>query len=107
MITGFFPGRIRLRAPVFKDTAITDRALSILKAPALSSIIKEIEHNPVTGSVLIKYHPTKVPIAKLTPLLPFFKKLGKEAEAYSEKNKTVILAMLDELEGYVKNWETV
>ena len=76
MITGFFPGRIRLRAPVFKDTAITQRALSILKAPALSSIIKEIEHNPVTGSVLIKYHPTKVPIAKLTPLLPFFKKLG-------------------------------
>jgi len=37
--------------------------------------------------VLIKYHPTKVPIAKLTSLLPFFKKLEKEAEAYSEKNK--------------------
>ena len=106
MITGFFPGRIRLRAPVFKDTTITERALSILKAPALSSIIKNIEHNPVTGSVLITYHPTKVPIAKLRPLLPFFKKLEKEAEAYSEKNKAVILAMLDELEGYVKNWET-
>ena len=106
MITGFFPGRIRLRAPVFKDTTITERALSILKAPTLSSIIKEIEHNPVTGSVLITYHPTKVPIAKLRPLLPFFKKLGKEAETYSEKNKAVILAMLDELEGYVKNWET-
>ena len=77
MITGFFPGRIRLRAPVFKDTAITERALSILKAPALSSLINEIEHN-----------------------------LEKEAEAYSEKNKAIILAMLDELEGYVKNWET-
>lgn len=107
MITGFFPGRIRLRAPVFKDTAITERALSILKAPALSSIVKDIEHNSVTGSVLITYHPAKVPMKKLTPLLPFFKKLGKEAEAYSEKNKTVILAMLDKLEGYVKNWETV
>ena len=106
MITGFFPGRIRLRAPVFKDTTITERALSILKTPALSPIIKNIEHNPVTGSVLITYHPTKVPIAKLRPLLPFFKKLEKEAEAYSEKNKAVILAMLDELEGYVKNWET-
>ena len=56
--------------------------------------------------MLIKYHPTKVPIAKLTSLLPFFKKLEKEAEAYSEKNKAVILALLDELEGYVKNWET-
>ena len=46
-------------------------------------------------------------MAKLTSLLPFFKKLEKEAESYSEKNKPVILAMLDELEGYVKNWETV
>ena len=106
MITGFFPGRIRLRAPVFKDTAITERALSILQAPALSSIVKAIDHNPVTGSVLITYNPTKVPMAKLTPLLPFFIKLGKEAETYSEKNKADILAMLDELEGYVKNWET-
>lgn len=106
MITGFFPGRIRLRAPVFKDSGITERALSILKAPPLSSIIKDIEHNPVTGSVLIKYHPTKVPIAKLTSLLPFFKKLEKEAKNYSEKNRAAILAMLDELEGYVKTWET-
>ena len=106
MITGFFPGRIRLRAPVFKDTTVTERALSILRQPPLSSIIKDIEHNPVTGSVLIKYHPTKVPMAKLTSLLPFFKKLEKEAEMYSEKNKAIILAMLDELEGYVKNWET-
>ena len=88
MITGFFPGRIRLRAPVFKDTAITERALSILKAPALSSIIKEIEHNPVTGSVLITYHPTKVPIAKLRPLLPFFKKLEKEAHVYKLSGRT-------------------
>jgi len=104
MITGFFPGQIRLRAPVFKDSGITERALSILKAPALSSIVKDIEHNPVTGSVLIKYHPTKVPIAKLSPLLPFFKKLEKEAKNYSDKNKVVILAMLDELEEYLKAW---
>jgi hypothetical protein len=107
MITGFFPGRIRLRAPVFKDNAITERALSILKDPALSSIIKDIEYNSVTGSVLLKYHPTKVPIAKLRPLFPFFQKLEKEAEIYSEKNKPVILAMLDELEGYIKNWEII
>jgi len=106
MITGFFPGRIRLRAPVFKDSGITERALSLLKAPALSSVIKDIQHNPVTGSVLITYHPTKVPIAKLSSLLPFFKKLEKEAENYSKKNRVVILAMLDELEGYVKDWET-
>ena len=107
MITGFFPGRIRLRAPVFKDADITQRAVGILQHPALSSIVKNIEHNPVTGSVLIQYHPTKVPLAKLRPLFPFFQKLEKEAEIYSEKNKPVILAMLDELEGYIKNWEII
>ena len=105
MITGFFPGRIRLRAPIFKDEDIAKRALSILQHPALSSIIKNIEHNLVTGSVLLKYHPTKVPITKLRPLLPVFQKLEKEAKNYSEKNKPVILAMLDELEEYVKRGE--
>lgn len=105
MITGFFPGRIRLRGTVFKDTVITERALSILRLPPLVPLIKDIEHNPVTGSVLITYHPTKVPIAKLTPLLPFVKKLEKAAAAYSEKNKAIILAMLGELEGYIKNWD--
>ena len=107
MITGFFPGRIRLRASVFKDNAITERALSILKGPALSSIIKDIEDNTVTGRVLLKYHPTKVPIAKLRPLFPLFQKLEKEAQISSEKHKPVILAMLDELEGYNKNWEII
>ena len=29
MITGFFPGRIRLRSPVFKNQAIADRAFSL------------------------------------------------------------------------------
>lgn len=104
MITGFFPGRIRLRAPIFKDTAVTARALSILKR---SPAVKDVEHNPSTGSILLKYHPAKVPLAQLRPLLPFFKKLEKEASAYSEKNKSVILSMLDELEGYMKSWETV
>ena len=28
MITSFFPGRIRLRAPVFKDTVLVERVLT-------------------------------------------------------------------------------
>lgn len=100
MITGFFPGRIRLRAPIFKDTAITQRALAILKQ---SSAVKRIEHNPITGSILLEYSPAHVPIEKLRPLLPFFKKLEKEAASYSEKNRNTILTMLDELDTHVKS----
>lgn len=105
MITSFFPGHIRLRSPIFKDKDITERALLMLKAPSLSSILKKIEHNPLAGSVLVTYHPNKLPIAHLTPLLPFFKKLEQEVSIYSEKNKPLILSMLDELEGYIKKWE--
>ena len=64
MITSFFPGRIRLRAPVFKDLNLVAKARSIL---AKSDAIKKIEHNPVTGSVLIEYYPSKVPMEKLLP----------------------------------------
>lgn len=105
MITSFFPGHIRLRDPIFKDKDITERALLILKAPSLSSILKKIEHNPLVGSVLVTYYPSKLPIAHLTPLLPFFKKLQQEVSMYSKKNKPRILSMLDELEEYIKNWD--
>ena len=47
MITSFFPGRIRLRAPVFKDKILVEKAIQILKKfPAL----KNLEHNPLTGN---------------------------------------------------------
>lgn len=94
MITSFFPGRIRLRADIFKNEEITQAALSILKQ---SSVVKKIEHNPITGSVLLEYYPEKVPTKKLTPLLPLVKKLHKEAASYSETKKTVILALLNDL----------
>lgn len=69
MITSFFPGRIRLRAPVFKDTVLVERALSVIKkVPGFINI----ENNLVTGSVLIHYDPEKVPQEKLLGLKDFF-----------------------------------
>lgn len=103
MVTSFFPGRLRLRDPIFKDKEITERALAILKRPPLLSIVKTIEHNPVAGSVLVTYHPTKLVPAHLAPLLPLVKNLEREVGMYSEKNKDSILSLLDELEASIKN----
>ncbi|MCR4822724.1 MAG: hypothetical protein K5873_07620 [Treponema sp.] len=94
MITSFFPGRVRLRAPVFKDDELVEKARSILEK---SDAVKNIEHNPLTGSVLIEYHPSKVPMAKLLPMQDFFIRLAKEAENFDPGKKEKISSMLDQL----------
>jgi hypothetical protein len=100
MITGFFPGRIRLRSPVFKNQAIADRAFSLFTD---FPPVTHAEHNTTTGSILIEYDVTQLPTETLQQLLPFFKKFEEAADAYSENNSQPLLNMLDELEAYLKN----
>ena len=76
MITSFFPGRVRLRAPIFKEEDLVAQARDILQK---SAAVKKIEHNPVTGSVLIEYEPSKVPMEKLLPMQDFFTNLANQA----------------------------
>ena len=102
MITSFFPGRIRLRAEIFKDLEITNTAIAILKT---SQAVRNVEYNHVTGSILLEYVPSKVPLEKLKPLLPFLQKLEREAKHYSAEAKPRILLMLNELNTMVKNWD--
>ena len=101
LVTSFFPGRIRMRSPVFKDAEICALAEAILRQ---STAIQSLEHNSTTGSILVVYDTQKVPFDKLQPLLPFLEALQKEARFYSTKNRSVILAMLKELDGIVKSW---
>lgn len=94
MVTSFFPGRVRLRAPVFKEEALVEKAIEILrKFPAL----KNIENNLLTGSVLIEYQADKVPMEKLLPLRDFFMDLAKEAEGFDGTNRGKIFEMLEKL----------
>jgi hypothetical protein len=94
MVTSFFPGRIRLRAPVFKEADLVEKAVGILrKFPAL----KNIENNLLTGSVLIEYEADKVPMDKLLSLRDFFMELAKEAERFDGSNRNKIIEMLEKL----------
>lgn len=97
MITSFFPGRVRLRAPIFKETDLVEKARSILSK---SDAVKNIEHNPVTGSVLIEYNPAKVPMEKLLPMQNFFTRLATEAQQFdgSSESRQKISGMLEKLE---------
>ena len=96
MITSFFPGRVRLRAPIFKEADLVEKARSILQK---SDAIKSIENNFLTGSVLIEYYPEKVPMKKLLPMQEFFTNLALEAQHFDGSNRQKILSMLEELEG--------
>ncbi|MBQ4377782.1 MAG: hypothetical protein II821_01090 [Treponema sp.] len=98
MITSFFPGRVRLRAPIFKEMDLVEKARSILSK---SDAVKNIETNPVTGSVLIEYFPSKVPMEKLLPMQDFFARLANEAQRFdgSTESRQKISEMLSALEG--------
>jgi len=101
MITSFFPGRIRLRAAVFKDDALCEMAMGILRK---SDAVKSVERNRATGSVLVRYDPGKVPLEKLSGMRGFLERLAAKAERYSVANRQEIEEMLGELEGIVSGW---
>lgn len=103
IVTSFFPGRIRLRAPVFKDEGLCQKAMKILSE---SDAVKNVQHNLITGSILLEYDPKKVPMEKLVSMQNFFVELGKQAEEYdgSQEICQVIIRSLDELESIVKTW---
>jgi len=97
MITSFFPGRIRLRAAIFKESDLVEKARAILSK---SDAVKNIETNPVTGSVLIEYYPSKVPMEKLLPMQDFFTRLADQAQRFDGRaeSREKILEMLEKLE---------
>ena len=95
MITSFFPGRLRLRAPIFREADLVGKALPIVRK---NDAVKNVENNLLTGSVLIEYDPDKVPLQKLLSMQDFFTALAEEAKHYDGTNRQKILSMLDELE---------
>lgn len=96
IVTSFFPGRIRLRANIFKDSEIYEKALSILKSENNDSIIN-IQHNQITGSVLIEYIPEKVPMEKINSIKEKLLQLNYAAEHYSIEKKQNILLLIEEI----------
>ena len=103
MITSFFPGRIRLRAPVFKDEVLVAKAEAVLKSvPQLKAALKNIQSNLVTGSVLIEYDSQKFLPENFSGLKDFLLRLEAEAKNYDGSRRADILALLEALEKELK-----
>ncbi len=101
IITSYIPGRVRLRAPIFKDTEIYARAEQILKK-SFGDAISKYEYTPLNGSILIEYDAEKTPLDNLMKHTDFFKKLNYQAEHFSPKNRDIIFCMLNDLESLLK-----
>ena len=101
MQINYFPGRLRLRDPALRDEAIRTAALAALRSicPAADS-----QYNEKTGSVLVTYDPSDVPLERLQTLVPALKKLRQKLAAYSEKNRGDILADIAQIKSIVDSW---
>ena len=93
-ISSFFPGRIRIRDEVLKDAEIS----GVLRAAIEShEAIKNIDHNLRTGSVLIEYYVSKLPVEKLLTFQKELMELQQLCEHYNGKDKSAILKKIGEL----------
>ncbi|MGN0731163.1 MAG: HMA2 domain-containing protein [Treponema sp.] len=101
IVTSFFPGRIRLRAAVFKNVHLYEKALAIIKKIDDEGAVTSVTHNPVTGSVLIEYDPEKLSVERLSLFKEFALKLNYEAEHYSPERQGAVESLLDEIEKMV------
>ncbi|WP_191017989.1 HMA2 domain-containing protein [Treponema zioleckii] len=93
-ISSFFPGRIRLRDAVLKDAEISAALRSAIE---WHEAVKNIEHNLQTGSVLIEYTPSKLPIEKLTALQSELLELKGLCDRYNGNNRQPIFNKISEL----------
>lgn len=99
MITSFFPGRIRLRSPVFKDTVIVEEAQRILSQ---FSAATDIQCNPRTGSVLLEYNPEEIPVEQFNSITDSLLSLHNLAKNYTPNQRNLVLEKLQELEPLLK-----
>lgn len=93
-ISSFFPGRIRLRDNVLKDETISQ---AFRQAVEWHESIKNIDHNVRTGSVLIEYEPSLLPMEKLSALTSELLALKKLCERYNGTERQPILDKISQL----------
>ena len=94
VISSFFPGRIRLRDKVLKDAEIS---AALRDAIEWHEAVKNIEHNLVTGSVLIEYEVDKLPLPALTALTSELLGLKRLCDRYNGRDRKPILDKIAEL----------
>ena len=95
----YFPGRLRFRDPVLRDTEIRNAALEVVQLICPQA---EITYKESTASILAVYPENAVNPDALKPLLPLLLKIEPKIRFYTPKKKTDILAGIAEIKSQVE-----
>ena len=90
----YFPGRLRFRDPVLRDTEIRNAALEVVQLICPQA---EITYKESTASILAVYPENAVNPDALKPLLPLLLKIEPKIRFYTPKKKADILAGIAEI----------
>ena len=90
----YFPGRLRFRDPVLRDTEIRNAALEVVQLICPQA---EITYKESTASILAIYPENAVNPDALKPLLPLLLKIEPKIRFYTPKKKADILAGIAEI----------
>lgn len=95
----YFPGRLRFRDPVLRDSEIRNAALEVVQLICPQA---EITYKESTASILAVYPENAVNPDALKPLLPLLLKIEPKIRFYTPKKKTDILAGIAEIKSQVE-----
>lgn len=95
----YFPGRLRFRDPVLRDTDIRNATLEVVRLICPQA---EITYKESTASILAIYPEVAVKPDALKPLLPLLLKIEPKIRFYTPKKKADILAGIAEIKSQVE-----
>lgn len=99
MTYNYFPGRLRFRAPILRDSDIRNAALEVVHLICPQA---EITYKESTASILAIYPDEAVKPDSLKPLVPLLLKLEPKIRFYTPKKKEEILAGIAEIKSLVE-----
>lgn len=94
IVSSFFEGRVRLKASLFKNSEINSQLTNMLLS---SNAVQNITVNEKTGSMLIEYSPSKIPLLKIKKAVPLFEKIKEMYDMYEIDAVPDILEIIKEM----------
>lgn len=102
IVTSYFPGRIRFRAPFLRDRDLRNALISAIGELGFSG---KYTVNESTGSVLVEYDTAQITgdiLETLRPMAAAVAPLRTKAEYYSSRDKDFLLSEIERLKEEAK-----
>ena len=93
----YFPGRLRFRDPILRDSDIRNAALEVVRLICPQA---EITYKESTASILAVYPEDGLNLSSLKSLVPLLLKLEPKIRFYTPKKKDAVLAGIAEIKEF-------